>query len=1104
MARLDLVSAAQITASEIEIAYSALPLATGSGPKDALTPTNYTLTGPGVSRVVEVQEVLADLSRFRLIVAPPLKAGTWTVTVSNIKTVYRVALSTSTASFVSPGNKPVLTHRSTAQETGYHIISQCLSPAFQGGGWEPIKKAFGWSAQKDLDYGRWASDQLFLDSSSGRWLEKRSLENGLSRPALTGIEDPLFRKLGEAWVWGKLTGPGLWAMLDVFYGPDQTRAVAMAELPEPYALSGGEELWLEVRDGSVMKLVVDGDILSTPGAASALSVASALNYQLDLLGVAAYADTVETEGGVFLRLVSRAVGPKAKLVFWGGSAQRALRFPTRIHAHDGTLPTWTIATVPLDAAVTFTCSDPTGTDLSLVYPGDYVLVSGSEFLPANRGTFEVLDVQITGTLGSRTQVLKVAHRTGAAQVGIAQLAEASLLFFRPNPVVQDSSGPTLSQARGRLDIELPVGSRVVGRDVSTAGYLHDWTFLSATAERVNSTSTVTTSTTHGLQVGQMVELTQPTLDYTPIATTAGSSGTSDSSPLSIWSDLDAMSSARSEHAAVQLQSGDVLVAGGWNGSAYVATCDRFRVTSDIEATDGRRTIGYSWVSTAVLPDGIGRHTFTQVPYLGAPILAGGWQGAVALDTAYLYDEVVNTWTTLPTFSQARYWHAAAVVGPKLYIVGGNDGSSVIQSTQVYDTATGAWTAGPIITIGRERHAVAAYEVGGTPFLLMAGGIDPSGEPTAECEVHDTTSGAIEWVRAGDMGWARYGHHLIRLADQRVLAVGGIGRPACDPSATLALISAVEVFDPVQRSWSPAGDLVEGVGLGVAALVGETVFTGMGGAAQTMRRLSDGRFVRSAAVPDISPSWVAFAGTDWVLACGGTLSGSPTAEARLLIPNRELYAGPSLPEFAWVATVPSLTSFTIEQPGIEFNVSAWSSLSVGARPYVGDWLGPYLFSPASGLVATEGETTLTQDIEAGHQYLELQVSAALDESVEWIAVDFGGALESGPVRYLGPASATSMRVDYDFVWPSDVPSGTSLTALAQTGPYSPKPQEHVAYLAPSDSAVVAAKRIVEDATAAGLERRILVRYTADRGMGAEGYPSAGEGKLSDLPVVWSGE
>ena len=52
----------------------------------------------------------------------------------------------------------------------------------------------------------------------------------------------------------------------------------------------------------------------------------------------------------------------------------------------------------------------------------------------------------------------------------------------------------------------------------------------------------------------------------------------------------------------------------------------------------------------------------------------------------------------------------------------------------------------------------------------------------------------------------------------------------------------------------------------------------------------------------------------------------------------------------------------------------------------EWLGPYAFSPYAGMLTTAGEAELTQDIEAGQQYLELQVTAALDNSVAWIGVD----------------------------------------------------------------------------------------------------------------------
>jgi len=120
------------------------------------------------------------------------------------------------------------------------------------------------------------------------------------------------------------------------------------------------------------------------------------------------------------------------------------------------------------------------------------------------------------------------------------------------------------------------------------------------------------------------------------------------------------------------------------------------------------------------------------------------------------------------------------------------------------------------------------------------------------------------------------------------------------------------------------------------------------------------------------------------------------------------------------------------------------------------------------------------------------------TVEWIGLDFGGSNETGPIRYLGPSSSTTMRIDYDFVWRIDIPIGTRLTALTQRPPYAPKPQEHVAYAAPSDVPANYTKQLMEDVSAAGYDRHISIRYPADKGMGSEGLEN------SDQPVVWSGE
>jgi subtilisin family serine protease len=96
-------------------------------------------------------------------------------------------------------------------------------------------------------------------------------------------------------------------------------------------------------------------------------------------------------------------------------------------------------------------------------------------------------------------------------------------------------------------------------------------------------------------------------------------------------------------------------------------------------------------------NGIWTPTWTYDSESGLCYLTGGvtTQTAGTLNTVYVYDPATNTWVspTLPSFTTARYSHAAWIVGSggdKWLCVAGGTGTSDLDSTQCCDLSTGDW------------------------------------------------------------------------------------------------------------------------------------------------------------------------------------------------------------------------------------------------------------------------------------------------------------------------------------------------------------------------------------------------------------------------------
>jgi len=1082
------------------VSYSVLPLAVSpGGPHDALNPANYTIQGPGSIRVVSVQEDLEDLARFILLLDAPLPKGTWTVTAGDVRTSFGETLSERAVSFEMGSRVAVVGQRPVP--AGYTSIRQALNSALTGGGWEPLCKALGWSAQKTSNYARFVIDQLFLHTATSSGLTKRSIElTGAGRPQLLGLADEPFRRMAELLCGPRSTLPTFIALADVFYGPLGTRAVAVSGAVEPFALSGGEDLRMQLDVTPFSVIFAAGD-LESPGNASAASVAAALSFYADRRGLGFYADTYTDSAGVHVRLVSRTMGLGARMRFLGGSAQRRLRMPSEVAVYVGTdpLPSWTIARVPASGTITLTTTiTPCRLDASLIHPGDLACIYGTEFSVANRGTFRVVNVSVTLAAGVRTQVLELDNPTGATQSLFAQVTENSLVFLRPDFVLAPPSGPIITAAPvSRLLAELPISSQVVVRDPATAAYVRDWVLAEVTGAQRRNGFLYVTAPSHGLSIGDQAEIRRPTPLVDRPATIAGSSGVADASLASIWSQVDAMSVARAEHVVIELSSGSVLVAGGYDGAAAIDDCERFQVTGSTTLAGGEEQLSYEWATTASMPYAASRHRATQLGrYAGFAVVTGGYDGTNALDDAALYEEAADTWTSLPTMADARYWHGQATSPEKVTVCGGFDGTNPLDSTEYMLATTLAWTSGPSMVVGRYKHGLTAT----SGVLVASGGIIAGGQPTERCEVFDETG--LTWTEVGRMTWARHSHFTTALPDGRVLVVGGQGRLAGRPTDPVVALSSCEVFDPVRGCWEPWDSVPYAVGDVAGAMTYPNLLLAQGTAARTYSRdVNNAAWIPGPKV-GFSPTGPRGAGSSWFLACGGTVSGTPTTAAYLYVPASNTFAGRGPVEFSPVWDVPDANTIVFQEPGPP---TYWESLEVRSGTEEGNWTGPYIFSPTEGFAVggLEG-TAITQIVESGLRYTFVDVSTAPQPTPEWCVFDLGGALETGPVKVLGRSSATRLRIDGNYTFPKTLPAGTRLDWLFQKGPYDPPYVPGAAFNTGSDKAPVYLRDLMRRNVAAGQESSVELRYPGDRGLAGEGLPTSGEGKLSELPEIWSGE
>ncbi len=254
---------------------------------------------------------------------------------------------------------------------------------------------------------------------------------------------------------------------------------------------------------------------------------------------------------------------------------------------------------------------------------------------------------------------------------------------------------------------------------------------------------------------------------------------------STWSSAGAMSTARHGHTATRLANGKVLVVGG----RLVATAELYDPATN------------TWTAAGNMGTARYMHTATLLGN-GKVLVAGGdpTDGFVfgpscteLLASAQLYDPANNTWSSAASMSAVRYLHTATLLGNgKVLVVGGYDGCTggYLASATVYDPVTNTWAAAASLSAARYRHT--ATMLGNGKEVLVAGGEGSGVNHLASAEIYDVLPNT--WRAAGSLSTGRSQHTAALLGNGKVLVAGGYPGP----------LASAEIYDPLPDTWTAAG------------------------------------------------------------------------------------------------------------------------------------------------------------------------------------------------------------------------------------------------------------------------------------------------------------
>jgi N-acetylneuraminic acid mutarotase len=242
-----------------------------------------------------------------------------------------------------------------------------------------------------------------------------------------------------------------------------------------------------------------------------------------------------------------------------------------------------------------------------------------------------------------------------------------------------------------------------------------------------------------------------------------------------WTTAGSMSTARYQHTATLVGSGNVLVVGGSNQPDQPSGCS---CTTYVASVDLYNPTSNAWTPTGALNTARESHTATLLSN-GTVLVTGGYGGATstlqnlgsALASAEIYDPAAATWSVVAPMNSPRMNHTATLLSNgKVLVTGGTNGTATVASAEIYDPVANTWTTVAPMSTARQLQKAQLLQ---NNDVLVVGGLNDSANAyfgVGSAEVYDPVAGT--WSPAGSMVTVRQGFILSPLPDGRVMLDAG--------------------------------------------------------------------------------------------------------------------------------------------------------------------------------------------------------------------------------------------------------------------------------------------------------------------------------------------
>lgn len=262
-----------------------------------------------------------------------------------------------------------------------------------------------------------------------------------------------------------------------------------------------------------------------------------------------------------------------------------------------------------------------------------------------------------------------------------------------------------------------------------------------------------------------------------------------------WVEAGSMATTRIDHTATLLPNGKVLVVGGMIGPIPSNTLGSAELYDPATNT---------WSSAAPMTGSRARHTATLLRD-GRVLVVGGLSFIVhdnnlfpnQPDSAEIYDPVANRWTVTSATRFYRIGHSATLLRDgRVLVAGGSDNSdpTPFTASEVYDPRQARWIDAGSMGAGRSGHGATLLANGD---VLVVGGLGAGTNllPTRLRDVEFYHPQLDAWTALASTTEVHVGDTLTLLKNGKVLVLGSTSQ------------SRAEIFDPDRNHWSATGPLM---------------------------------------------------------------------------------------------------------------------------------------------------------------------------------------------------------------------------------------------------------------------------------------------------------